>query len=150
MPQLPPFGTATSESFIYFGREIFARNRTARSPGDALPNLGEPMNSVEEERFNAYFGVSPFVCTIIWKALCAKGLRPQGGCMFHLLWALMFMKLYTNEKVLSGLAGTNPKTFSKWSRQFVRAIALLHSYVVSFFSNCVTLKCKKCMLTNIT
>lgn len=49
-----------------------------------------------------------------------------------MLWALMFLKTYAKESVLSGMAGSvDEKTFRKWVWLFVCAIASLESNVVS-------------------
>ena len=50
---------------------------------------------------------------------------------FHLLWALMFLKLYCSEAVLSSLAGgVHEQTFRKWSWYFVHEIANLQYKVI--------------------
>ena len=55
----------------------------------------------------------------------------------HLLWALMFLKIYSTERVSRTIVGSsrNPtmeKTMRKWVRLFVRAISFLESEVVSY------------------
>lgn len=50
----------------------------------------------------------------------------------HLLWALLFMKVYSTESVLCGLVG-NPseKTFCKWTKLIIEQIATLEEFLVS-------------------
>ena len=55
----------------------------------------------------------------------------QGAKAFHLLWALMFLKLYAAECVLASIAAVNEKTYRKWAWAFVDALADLHTQVVS-------------------
>ena len=58
-----------------------------------------------------------------------------GAKPVHLLWALMFMKLYCSESVLAALAGgVHEQTFRKWSWYFVEEIANLQ-YKVILWSN---------------
>ena len=50
----------------------------------------------------------------------------------HLLWALMFLKMYAKEATTSRLAGgVDEKTYRKWVWLFVSAIADLEGDVVS-------------------
>ena len=58
-------------------------------------------------------------------------LIPDGSCILHYLWALMFMKDYVKATTMSTLAGTNPKTFRKWVWRQISAITSLESIVVS-------------------
>ena len=55
----------------------------------------------------------------------------QGAKAFHLLWALMFLKLYTAECVLASIAAVDEKSYRKWAWAFVDAVADLHTQVVS-------------------
>jgi len=57
---------------------------------------------------------------------------PPEGNIEHLLWALMFLKSYGKEKVMSALAGgVDPQTFRKWVWIFIEAISYLEDEVVS-------------------
>ena len=57
-----------------------------------------------------------------------EGARPE-----HLLWALLFLKLYELEPVNASLARCDEKTFRKWSWLFVEAIGDLDYIYVSIF-----------------
>ena len=86
---------------------------------------------VEKRRFHATFGTCPELCSVIWGRLIQYGLLPEQRLSFHLLWALMFMKLYCSESVHCALAGgVDEKTFQKWAWLFVDAISWLEPYVV--------------------
>ena len=70
---------------------------------------------------------------------------PNGAQPYHLLWGLMFMKLYCAEAVNASMAGgVDVKTFRKWSWLFAEAIAVLHYSVVGVFLAIV------CMLVQIS
>ena len=57
---------------------------------------------------------------------------PEGGTIEHLLWALMFMKIYPKRKAMSVLCGGVDKdTWAKWVFIFLDAIACLEPCVVS-------------------
>ena len=90
---------------------------------------------VRDRRFRQYFGTTPEICAEIWERLDPfKTIEKvfHGVQIKHLLWALMFMKLYSTESVHASLAGgVDEKTFRKWTWIFVEAISLLEFDVVS-------------------
>ena len=49
----------------------------------------------------------------------------------HLLWALMLIKIYATEDVLSGIAGVTEKTYRKWAWKFIKAVSDLSYTLVS-------------------
>jgi len=87
---------------------------------------------VERRRFRAIFGVSPLVCSIVWNKLdgsvCRRA-RPK-----HLLWALLFLKVYASEHNNRVLVNADEKSFRKWAWRFVKYVANLRieSYVYLF------------------
>ncbi len=86
----------------------------------------------ESQQFCATFGADVELCSVIWSKLHLHGLLPARGKPIHLLWALMFLKLYCAESVHCAMArGVDEKTFQKWSWKFVDAIANLEEFVVS-------------------
>jgi hypothetical protein len=57
---------------------------------------------------------------------------PYGGKIEHLLWALMFLKLYSKQASLCSLAGgVDKETYRTWCWRFIEAIVVLEHYVVS-------------------
>jgi len=87
----------------------------------------------EDTTFREYFGVSAVVCLMCWDMLLAFDLTPDGGCLHHYLWALMWMKVYARMNVMAGLCGgIDKETMMKWVMKFVYAIAYLESHVVSY------------------
>ena len=77
-------------------------------------------------RFKANFGASPNTVHIIWCKIVNAMEIPAGGKHVHLLWALMFMKLYCADSVMASLVGgVHEQTFRKWSWWFIDAISYL-------------------------
>ena len=91
----------------------------------------ERAESSEEGDFRSFFGCLVGVFLTCWGMLDKTDLLPQGGRLEHLLWALMFMKLYSGQKALCALAGVDPETFRKWVWSFTEAISMLEHLVVS-------------------
>ena len=114
------------------GAEIMRRDPEGRS------------QKVFEERWRSFFCVKPSVCVTAWTLIGVpvhptdddadlSHARPE-----HLLWALLFLKVYGDEHESSGLAGgdngaVDEKTFRKWVEIFVSRIACLADQVVSTF-----------------
>jgi hypothetical protein len=96
---------------------------------------------VFEDRVS-FFGVTPAVCVQVWNLLQFPVLQSATNDLAyakpaeHLLWALLFLKKYGDEREMSLIAGgkdgpVNEKTFRKWSHIFVSFIAGLLYDVVS-------------------
>lgn len=77
--------------------------------------------------FYSHFGTSPDTCLLLWQ----KCTFPPDMKPCHLLWALLFLKLYATEEVLSNIAGSTRKTFRKWAWIVIEAISKLGPKVVS-------------------
>ena len=78
---------------------------------------------VANRRFRGLFGVSAEICGQIWSLTQHQHL--PGSQPRHLLWALLFLKSYANETVLSALTGADEKTQRLWIWRFIRAISRL-------------------------
>ena len=64
-------------------------------------------------RYKASFGVTPEITQVLWESL--EGIEMKEKPMIkHLLWALLFLKVYSSEEVLSSMAETTEKTYRKW------------------------------------
>lgn len=92
----------------------------------------------EDRRFRQFFGVSATVALDTWDRLQGEDLTPEGGKFLHLLWTLMFFKLYGIESDLCAHAGgvygaIDPKTYRRWIWPMARALAELEYAVVSGF-----------------
>ena len=88
--------------------------------------------SPEDSRLRSFFGVSVAVILDAWyRMVGAQNLLPKGGKVYHMLWALMFMKLYGSEASLCAHAGgIDPKTLRKWVWPFIFALSELEYYDV--------------------
>lgn len=107
------------DGFLHLGRNILRTHKKIAA-------------ETERRRFHATFGTGPEMCTLIWGLLRAHDLLPSGGLPSHLLWGLMFLKLYCSESVHCAMAGgVDEKTFRKWAWIFVDAISYLEEHIVS-------------------
>jgi hypothetical protein len=70
--------------------------------------------SINRRRFRANLGCSSRVCSYVWNRIVAKGILPKGFLPTHLLWTLVFLKLYCCETILAILCGCDEKTLRKW------------------------------------
>ena len=122
------FARSTEMEIMKVAREIWYRGGNSKVKAA----------SSEDRDFREFFGCGLSVASEVWDMLKKEDVLPQDGLTCHLLWALMFMKIYGKEKNLCTLAGgVDKKTFRKWAWLFVIAIANLESSVVSnylFFS----------------
>jgi len=80
--------------FLIAGSEILRRS------------LFEPTR-IGIRRFRSLFGCSPIHCSTIWKLIDIN--HPVGAKFEHLLFALLFLKVYATEHVNHTLSGVNEK-----------------------------------------
>jgi len=111
------------EAFLTIGKELMLRFTVVVLAADLT-------------RFRSMFGTSPENCARLWKMIDPFASMPNGVHPRHLLWALMFLKLYCAESVLCTLAGgkngaVDEKTFRKWCWLFVESISDMQYSVVS-------------------
>lgn len=118
---------------------VAAVYRTPMSPL-AFLNLGirvirhEPnqrCHASEIKTFRAFFGVSPSTCSILWSKVWQLNVAPGGARPCHLLWALMFLTVYSSEEVLSNIVGVHKQTFEEWTSTMIKTIARLKPHYVS-------------------
>jgi hypothetical protein len=86
---------------------------------------------VFQSRFGLLFGVTPDLSSELWTLLSSETTMDSYAKPKHLLWALMLMKIYATEAVLSVLAGCDEKTFRKWAWTFIEEMSNLSESVVS-------------------
>ena len=89
------------------------------------PGYKNRSNVLSDRIFRALFGVTSNVCTIIWEKLEVNVTTDKDPN--HLLWALLFLKVYSTEEVHSSLVGTTVKTFRKWSIPMVERMSSLNT-----------------------
>jgi hypothetical protein len=108
-----------SEDFLQHGRIMMGRHKNVATANEVT-------------RFHSMFGTSPEICSLLWDHVDPLSTMPNGVQDAHLLWGLMFLKLYAAESVHCALAGgVDEKTFRKWCWTFVYAIADLAPDFVS-------------------
>ena len=130
----------TEAEFSEIGRQIIFSS--SAEPGNGGPPL--VLNESDKKKFSAYFGATPLVCSYIWRGLYYRNYIPKGGYAIHLLWALMFLKLYGHECTMAPIAGVTEKTFRKYCWSFVKQISKLKPFIVSInFYFSVTLNSKQ-------
>ena len=94
-------GKISACSFLIYGLKIMNKN-----PSSSSRNL---------TIFRAHYGTSPEVVSYLWGRISSNKILTQKGAIYkHLLWSLLFMKVYATEHVLSGMVNCNEKTFRKW------------------------------------
>eukprot|EP00171_Calliarthron_tuberculosum_P022524 IDg22524t1 len=79
-------------------------------------------SKTELRRFRSVFGVTSYACSLLWAILCPS---VPNSSPVHLLWPLMFLKVYGTEHVHAVLAHADEKTFRKWSWFYIRQMAQL-------------------------
>jgi hypothetical protein len=58
--------------------------------------------------YRPHFGVGPHVTAIVW----SKIIKPDGAEPHHLLWTLLFLKVYASGEIISNLIGVCRNTCS--------------------------------------
>lgn len=76
---------------------------------------------VQERRFRALFGISAAVCAKAWDLIVDD--LPHGASPVHLLWSLLFLKVYASEHNNHLITGADEKTFRKWTWIFLERLA---------------------------
>ena len=101
-----------------------ADEKTFSDLGHAMTGRANGLHAVPIERkFLALFGVRPPVCAVIWTRLEVK--RMGKAEPIHLLWALLLLKVYASEEVLTVITKVDRKTFRKWAWVLIDAISTL-------------------------
>ena len=86
-------------------------NVFAHAGGD----IGKKKNGLRimsnEARFRSLFGISPEICNLV---LWILGFSiPHGFMLKHLMWALLFLKIYGSGSANCALTGADEKTIRK-------------------------------------
>ena len=112
-----------------FWRDFYFLGLTMITNGGRVDRGGTPTLN-QGRNYKSQFGISWFICEDIWTLLDEHKESPSREGK-HLLWALLFLKVYGNETTHSKIVGTSPKTFRKWVWQILTDIADLKAMVVS-------------------
>jgi hypothetical protein len=84
---------------LQVGQEIMGRSSST------------PGSMTEDRRFRAIFGCGPPVALVLSGMVLTEPMVVSGATVVHMLWALMFLKVYGNETTMSTIAGVDEKTF---------------------------------------
>lgn len=107
------------------------KERLAEVAADVLqyPNNRRWNEAAEERRFRAHFGCSIVVATDVWNRIAPN---LHSGCQEkHLLWSLVFIKIYGSEDVHCRIVGwPDPKTFRTYSWYILEKISNLKDEVI--------------------
>lgn len=106
-------------------RQWFARNGKVMMRKD--PECKEGVDF--QRAYREMFGCSPLVCVVLWRHCQARRLYKDASPR-HVLWTLLFLKVYAKKTPLCAIAGTTPPTFRKWVRRFIPSIRALAPRVV--------------------
>jgi len=79
-------------------------------------------NSTALRRFQAMFSVPRPIVAHIWEMTTDRLERTH---LKHLLWAMMFLKIYASKATHAALAGVDEKMFRKWSWCWIDKISNL-------------------------
>ena len=105
------------EDFFSEGLKIMKRQKDSKS-----------LNTTWSRRFSSHFGVCPVIVSIIWASLES---RLPASTFIHLLWALLFLKVYATESVLSGMVGADEKTYRLHVWRVIQGISNMRQEFVS-------------------
>ena len=86
--------------------------------------------------FLDHFGTRPDIVSSIWARIKLKDSMPKNAMPHHLLWALLFLKVYATEQVLCGMVSTpavDECTFRTWAQFFIKEIVKLSKEEVRKF-----------------
>ena len=86
----------------------------------------------KDQRFRGCFGAPSIVVAELWNLIQAHGGLDKDAKPKHLLWALVFLKVYSTEELHCAIVGwPSKKTFEKWSWYFVKRISDLKDDLIS-------------------
>ena len=109
--------------FLHEGETLLRRKKHCDSEQSISANL--------DRDFRSRFGCSPVVCGMIWVQckFMETHIKPK-----HLLWSLMFLKVYGTEKVMTNSAGlSDRKMFREKIWPIIEKISSIQKSVVSNF-----------------
>ena len=118
-PSRGPSSSASTRNAATFTSVAFAH---------AAFKTQDSSSDLSRRRFKSVFGVSPAVFAVLWENL--NGTRPLESMPRHLLWSLLFRKVYATEGINSSIAGVDEKTFRKWTWVFIDILSRMN--VVSY------------------
>ena len=107
-----PHCNLRSANLMRCAREIWGRD-----------SLTEGAQIVDYRRFRKFFGCSAVVSISVWRRLSYTSQIPFGGEPKHLLWTLLFMKVYQKEGIMCKIIDImDPNTFRGRVKYFIETI----------------------------
>jgi hypothetical protein len=88
-------------------------------------------NKTHLRLWKEHFGVSPVVVCIVWNRMSFWRCLPAKCEPKHLLWTLLFLKVYATERILATQCGCNPETYRQWVKLVLEGLNRLEPFVVS-------------------
>ena len=86
----------------------------------------------KDRRFRSCFGASSRVVAELWNCITQQEVEEPGSELKHLLWALIFLKVYATMEIHCSIVGWPcAKSFAKWSWYFVEKLANLKDKFIS-------------------
>jgi len=81
---------------------------------ELIINQEEDVQDIKE-RFVSYFCCGYQLCLLLWRTLKRQSIIPRGDSFDrkHLLWTLLFLKLYNTNLVMADMCKCDVKTFRK-------------------------------------
>ena len=81
------------------------------------------------QNFKAAYGVNTTACAVLWRALW-DSVNPEiivgpASNLFHLFWALHFLRAYPLERNMAAYFRVSRRTLTKWTKVWVHNISLL-------------------------
>jgi hypothetical protein len=117
-------GNTGPNVFLYSGQIIASKHFGSLLHPSKIKKV--PTLQKKYEYFQSLFGCSPDITAEIWYRIAPQGEHSlkRGAEPQHLLWALLFMKVYASDNVLCSIVGgVDSKTFSFWTRYFIKQIS---------------------------
>lgn len=97
---------------------------------DIIRRAVDVEKSTHIRTFKEHFGVSPWVVCCVWNRLALHSCLPPKAAPIHLLWTLLFLKVYSTERVLANTCGCDPETFRDWVKSMLHGLVWLEDFVV--------------------
>jgi hypothetical protein len=104
----------------------------------AIPIIRRSVNVENETHlrlWQEHFGVSPVVVCSVWNRMSLWCCLPEKCRPKHLLWTLLFLKVYATELILATLCGCDPETYRGWVKSVLEGLNRLQPFVVRINNN---------------
>jgi len=107
---------------------VSVSQRSFEDEGKRILGMGDRW---DKALFLKAFGGCPWVCYRLWKTIQPQYTISPSALPQHLLWTMMFVKIYIDEDVLAVLAKTQAEEFHDWVWLFLKVISEASEHLVS-------------------